>query len=69
MTACVKLAAGNSDLERVTNHLRGRYAAMVDRFPLFRDTVAESTYIRANRRAAMRTLRGECWHVRDAVRS
>jgi hypothetical protein len=59
---CAKLAAGATDAERVTAYLSARYAATVDRYPLFRDDVSESTYIRVNRRSTLRLLRGHCWH-------
>jgi hypothetical protein len=64
MTECLRRAPGSTDAERVANHLRARYSAIVDRYPLFRDAVAEATYIRVNRRPALRALRGDCWHTR-----
>jgi RNA-splicing ligase RtcB len=59
---CVKLATGATDAERVTTYLSARYAATVDRYPLICDSVTEAVYIRVNRKSAMRTLRGHCWH-------
>ena len=60
---CVRNAAGTTDREQATNHLRASYAATVERYPMFRADVAEAQYVRVNLRAALRNLRTGCAHT------